>query len=52
MEIITCPHLKGTVENKVSCLAGLWHLDCKKCTHKDKQVIINEMKVIYGNRNQ
>lgn len=52
MEIIRCPHLRGTVEYKVSCLAGLFHLDCRKCTHKDKKVITNTMKVIYGNKNQ
>ena len=51
-EIITCPHLRGTFEHKVSCLAGLWHIDCKKCTRKDKVVVINEMKVVYGNKNQ
>ena len=52
MRIITCPYLRGTVEHKVSCLAGLWHLDCKKCAHKDKKVIVNKMEVLYGNQNQ
>lgn len=36
---IQCPHLRGTVEHKVSCLAGLWHLSCYECTHPDKNVL-------------
>lgn len=36
---IQCPHLRGTVEHKVSCLAGLWHINCHECTHHDKKVL-------------
>ena len=36
---IQCPHLRGTIGRKVSCLAGLWHLDCRACIHPDKRVV-------------
>lgn len=36
---IRCPHMRGTIDRKVSCLAGLWHIDCRECVHPDKRVI-------------
>lgn len=36
---IRCPHMRGMVGRKVSCLAGLWHLDCRECNHPDKQLV-------------
>ena len=36
---VQCPHLRGAVEHKISCLAGLWHLNCNECSHPDKRVL-------------
>lgn len=36
---IRCPHMRGMVDGKVSCLAGLWHLDCRECNHPDKVLV-------------
>lgn len=53
---IQCPHLRGVVEHKISCLAGLWHLSCYECTHPDKKVLDSredlnkyELRIIVNN---